>query len=303
MFSKSVEDLLAELTRVMLDAPELNDPDSDPESEMTIEEVSREDPKDLMDLPEPPRELPQMSDASTQTSAATKPITFAAPSKTKYIKLSRVPVGYPAATLATTATDKPEVPRLAVKQVTSSPVTGKQEVTNEVGQSQDPTHSSTGKGRSTKRPWLASSAPGPPPVNKTKGSTGPVATSTSTMEPHRDTTVKKQRQSSPQPRAKRRRRSRKRHRPLPPHMQPLCWNCHREGHRYSDCPEKTEQGLTKFCRRCGRTGVTLGECPTCQNQWEREVRHYPSAGRYVPIEEFEWYNQGKAFENFYQREP
>ncbi|XP_008557666.2 uncharacterized protein LOC103578344 [Microplitis demolitor] len=281
MFSDSVEDLLEELTRVMLDASELNDPDSDSESEMTIE-VSREDPEDLIDPPESPRELPQMLDASTQTPAVTVPIKFAAPSKTKYTKPPRVP---------------------AVKHMTSSSVTGKQKVTDEADQSQDSTHTTTGRGRSTSRPWLASSSPGPPAVNKTKGSTGLVDTSTSTAEKRQGATGKRQRQSSPQPCAKRQRRSRKSYRPLSPHLQPLCWNCHREDHRYSDCPEKIELGLATFCRRCRRRGVTLAECPTCRDQWERQGQHCPSAGRCVPREEFKWDYREKASENFHQREP
>ena len=39
----------------------------------------------------------------------------------------------------------------------------------------------------------------------------------------------------------------------------LCWNCKKEGHRHSECPEPRRI----FCFRCGKLEVTRPNCPRC----------------------------------------
>ncbi|KYN50016.1 hypothetical protein ALC62_00043, partial [Cyphomyrmex costatus] len=53
-----------------------------------------------------------------------------------------------------------------------------------------------------------------------------------------------------------------------------CWNCHEEGHRYSECPWKRRE----FCFGCGRRGETLRTCPRCGQRWRNLGPYHPSKG-------------------------
>ena len=41
----------------------------------------------------------------------------------------------------------------------------------------------------------------------------------------------------------------------------VCWNCNKQGHLYSQCPEKRR---AIFCYRCGLGGHTVSDCPACK---------------------------------------
>ena len=41
-----------------------------------------------------------------------------------------------------------------------------------------------------------------------------------------------------------------------------CFSCNKEGHKFSDCPTKSDR---KFCYKCGRKDVIVRNCPKCSN--------------------------------------
>lgn len=58
----------------------------------------------------------------------------------------------------------------------------------------------------------------------------------------------------------------------------LCWNCNEFGHGFPTCPED----LVLFCRRCGRHGFTVRDCPRCQDKWRAAGPYVASLGRNIP---------------------
>ncbi|XP_051170488.1 proteoglycan 4-like [Leptopilina boulardi] len=64
----------------------------------------------------------------------------------------------------------------------------------------------------------------------------------------------------------------------PPRPQRLCWNCHKEGHNFSNCAETRR----KFCQMCGRHGHTTRTCPRCRENWEAMGPYVPKYGTNVP---------------------
>ena len=64
-----------------------------------------------------------------------------------------------------------------------------------------------------------------------------------------------------------------------------CWNCHSEGHRYTQCP-RPRRGT--FCFRCGRSAANTNSCVSeyCRKKRERNSSAAPqptsSSGRAAP---------------------
>ncbi len=44
-----------------------------------------------------------------------------------------------------------------------------------------------------------------------------------------------------------------------------CWKCKADCHRFAECTSKVN---TKFCYRCGHSGVTVNNCPKCKGKRE-----------------------------------
>lgn len=53
-----------------------------------------------------------------------------------------------------------------------------------------------------------------------------------------------------------------------------CWNCRDSQHKYAECVRPRRE----FCFRCGKSGTTIRDCPSCREEWYAQGPYVPGKG-------------------------